>query len=101
MKSEVFTTALCRLNHRLARKISFLVDNATCHPEDIDGKLSNIKVVFLLKNTTSQLQPLDAGIINNFKVHYRVIIVKHVIAKIDSQSEYTASDIAKSIPYNG
>ena len=100
MNSEIFTTVLCHLNHRLARqnrKILLLMDNATCHPEDIDDKLSNIKVVFLPKNTTSRLQPLDAGIIKNFKRHYRVLIVKHVIAKIDGQSEATANDIAKSI----
>ena len=100
MNSEVFTTVLCRLNRRLARQnrnILLLMDNATCHPEDINDKLSNIKVVFLPKNTTSRLQPLDAGIIKNFKCHYRALVVKHVIAKIDSQSEATASDIAKSI----
>jgi len=62
------------------------MDNATCHPEDIDDKLSNIKVIFLPKNTTSRLQPLDAGIIKNFKCHYRAFVIKHVIAKIDSQS---------------
>ena len=73
------------------------MDNATCHPEDIDDKLSNIKVIFLPKNTTSRLQPLDAGIIKNFKCHYRAFVIKHVIAKIDSQSKATASDITKSI----
>ena len=47
------------------------MDNATCHPEDMGDKLSHIKVVFLSKNTTSRLQPLDAGIIKNFKCHYQ------------------------------
>ena len=42
------------------------MDNATCHPEDMGDKLSHIKVVFLPKSTTSQLQPLDAGIIKNY-----------------------------------
>ena len=54
------------------------------------------KVVFLPKNTTSRLQPLDAGIIKNFKAHYRKLIVKHALSKIDG-STLTATQIAKSI----
>ena len=68
--------------------------NATCHPEDMSDKLSHIKVVFPPKNTTSRLQPLDA---ENFKCHYRKLLIKHVIANIDSDSSTTASDIAQTI----
>ena len=39
------------------------LDNATVHPTSLVDKLSNIKVVFLPKNTTSCIKPLDAGII--------------------------------------
>ena len=63
---------------------------------DLVSKFSNIKVVFLPKNTTSHLQPLDAGIIKNFKSHYRKLIVKHTLSKI-SGSTLTATQIAKSI----
>lgn len=47
------------------RKILLLVDNAPSHPV-IHG-LTNMKVVFLPKNTTSLIQPMDAGIIRNLK----------------------------------
>ena len=53
------------------RNILLFLDNAPCHPENFVVSYSNIEVVFfLLKNTTSRLQPLHAGIIRNFKVTY-------------------------------
>ena len=47
--------------------IVLLMENAGCHPEDLQGKYSNIKVIFMTPNTTSVLQPLDPGIIKNIK----------------------------------
>ena len=37
----------------------------------MDDKFSNIKAVFLPKDTTSRFQPLDAGIVRNLKVKQR------------------------------
>ena len=71
------------------------LDNALVHPEGLQGKYSNIKVVFLPKNTTSRLQPLDAGIIKNFKVKYRKKLLRHVISRI--KNDLSASDIAKEV----
>ena len=63
--------------------IVLLLDNAGCHPHDIEGKYSNIKVIWLPANTTSKLQPLDLGIIQNFKTYYRKLLLKYVLSKID------------------
>ena len=52
----------------------------------MDDKFSNIKIVFLSKNTTSRLQPLDAGIIRNFKVKYRKSLVKYVLSQINDNA---------------
>ncbi|KAJ8888908.1 hypothetical protein PR048_008402 [Dryococelus australis] len=63
MTSAVFTRWLCSFDAKMGaanRKILF-VDNCPSHPELND--LRNIKLVFLPKNTTSMLQPLDQGII--------------------------------------
>ncbi|KAG1580080.1 hypothetical protein G6F48_010694 [Rhizopus delemar] len=54
---------------RQNRKIALLLDNASVHKIRIP--LNNIKLIFLLANTTSKLQALDAGIIDNFKAHFR------------------------------
>ena len=46
--------------------------------------------------TTSQIQPLDLGIIQNFKIHYRKLLLRFVLSKIDDTND-TASQIVKSI----
>ena len=49
------------------RNAILFLDNVTVHPTSLVDKFSNIKAVFLPKNTISQLQPLDAGTIKSFK----------------------------------
>ena len=46
-------------------------------------------------NTTSQIQPLDLDIIQNFKIHYRKLL-RFVLSKIDDTND-TAPQIVKSI----
>ena len=77
-------------------KILLLVDNATAHDCTLNSKLSNITQVFLSKNSTSRLRPLDAGVIKNFKVKYRQLLLRHVLALIDS-STLAASAIARAV----
>ena len=98
MDGKILESILTKLNHRLSsssRSIILLMDNAGCHPENLKTKFRNIKVCFLPANTTSKLQPLDLGIIQNFKVHYRNLFLRYILAKIDECD--SASDVSKSI----
>lgn len=76
---------------RQKRKVLLFLDNASSHPL---LKLSNVEMVFLPPKTTCALQPLDQGIIQSFKVAYRTRVLKHLIAKIESEK---ASKLASSI----
>ena len=84
------------LDQVLSKKIYiFLMDNVGCHPEQLQHKYANIKIVFLPANTTSVLQPLDLGIIKNVKLWYRKLLFRHVLAKIEECT--TASEVTKSL----
>ena len=99
MTGEILDSVLTRLNHCLSscsHSIILLMDNAGCHPHDLKEKYSNIRIVFLPPNTTSQIQPLDLGIIQNFKIHYRKLLLRFVISKIDETND-SASQIVKSV----
>ena len=52
------------------QRVLLFVDNCTSHK--LGGlELSHMDVHFLPPNTTSKIQPMDAGIIMSFKKHYR------------------------------
>ena len=94
MTGDILEAVLSKLNHRLSgtnRKILLFMDNAGCHPEHLAGKFSSIKICYLPANTTSTLQPLDLGIIQNFKVHYRRHFLRYTLSKIDECE--SASDV--------
>ena len=58
--------------------------------------LKNIKLDFLPKNTTSRLQPCDAGISKNFKHKYRKLLIRYIVACIDSVNR-TTTEIIKDV----
>ena len=81
MTSEIFREWLSALDKQMKRKgrqILLLLDNASCHSA---GGLQtpHVKIHFLPPNTTSHIQPLDAGVIHSFKSHYRKQLVRHYI----------------------
>ncbi len=78
MTTQHFVEWLRSFDSRMVRlgkeRVILLLDNFAGHKasKNIDlPELRRTTLVYLPANTTSKLQPLDAGIINNFKVNYR------------------------------
>jgi len=68
------------------------VDNYSSHPQWF--RLSNIKFIYLPANTTSISQPLDGGVIKNFKGNYRRLMVKRLLALINSGEKIDSKGIS-------
>ena len=60
-------------------KILLFIDNAPGH---VNLEYSNIKLSFLPANTTSHLQPLDAGIITQTKALYKKQMLHEVLCEV-------------------
>jgi hypothetical protein len=87
MNLNIFEDWLSILNKRMKsekRKIFLVLDNATVHPVEIS--LSNVKLLYLPKNTTSRTQPLDQGIIRSFKSKYRSMLLEKIV--LHEEMEY-------------
>ncbi|KAL4119165.1 hypothetical protein QTP88_012011 [Uroleucon formosanum] len=88
MTSEIFNLWLMKLDKKMVsekRKILLFIDNCTAH--NLTSTFNAIKVQFLPPNTTSVLQPLDQGMINNFKIFYRKEIVKKIVSAINDTNQ--------------
>ena len=81
MTSSLFHEWLDAWNRQLqieGRTICLLIDNCTAHTPN--ATLSHIVLQFLPHNTTSIMQPMDMGVIKNFKAHYRSRLNARIIA---------------------
>lgn len=81
MTSDIFESWLLNLNkkfHRAKRTILLFIDNCTAH--NSVPSMTNVKVVFFPPNMTSVLQPMDQGVIKNFKHYYRRLVVQKFLA---------------------
>lgn len=67
------------------RKVFLFADNCAAHPKDISG-LRNVRVELLPANTTSRMQPLDAGVIRNNKHYYKKCVIRRFLAEVEQGS---------------
>lgn len=96
MTTTIFREWVIMINKQMKQKnrnILLIIDNCPAHPNDLS--FSNVKVQFLPPNTTSHLQPLDQGIIQAFKLHYRKFLLKAVISRCEECK--SANEIAMSV----
>lgn len=90
MTSLLFEQYLTKLNKKMQtedRTILLFLDNATSHP---NIQLSNITLKFFPPNTTSKLQPLDGGVIANFKVNYKKLMLQNLLHEMESCENVSA-----------
>ncbi|GFS86403.1 tigger transposable element-derived protein 6 [Trichonephila clavipes] len=98
MTTELFNEWLVQLNSDMKREkrhILLFLDNCTVHNNA--PPLSNVKLQFSPPNSTSKLQPLDQGIIHNFKTFYRREVVKSVFYNLENQQNVTTISILTAL----
>ena len=90
MNGDIFRDWLKKLDSRFhlqKRKVAMILDNCSAHPHVQD--LRAIKLVFLPPNTTSVTQPMDQGIIQNFKVQYRhLLVTRGIIPAVEKKEPF-------------
>ncbi|ELU11777.1 hypothetical protein CAPTEDRAFT_60213, partial [Capitella teleta] len=93
MTGIVFADWMTDLNTRMMmanRRVLLLLDNASSHTPGVT--FSHVTLRFLPPNTTSHIQPMDAGIIRNFKLFYRQQHVRHLVRSWGSVKRETISN---------
>ncbi|GFV16139.1 tigger transposable element-derived protein 6 [Trichonephila clavipes] len=91
---ELFNEWLVQLNSDIKREkrhILLFLDNCIGHNNA--PPLSNVKLQFFPPNSTSKLQPLNQGIIHNFKTFYRREVLKRVLDNLENQQNVTTISI--------
>ena len=87
------------LEKHLPLKCLLTMDNAPAHPPSVQdvliGELSFIQVMFLPKNTTSLLQPMDQQVISNFKKLYTKQMFQKCF-EVTNDTDLTLKDFWKS-----
>ncbi|XP_050406602.2 tigger transposable element-derived protein 4, partial [Patella vulgata] len=97
MTAAIFEEWLLSVNKQMRREnrnILLFLDNAPSHPH---LELSNVKLQFFPANTTSKPQPMDQGIIETFKKHYRKRQLEHVIMQMEKDTTSTNTEILKCL----
>ena len=83
MTCKIFTEYMKKINSKMIameRKIIIILDNHVSHFVT-SVKLTHVKLAYFPPNTTSVLQPLDAGVISDFKNKYRQELMNYAIER--------------------
>ncbi|XP_046666442.1 jerky protein homolog [Homalodisca vitripennis] len=75
----------------LLRKAILLMDNAPSHPDASELVSGDIKAAFLPPNVTSLIQPLDQGVLEAMKRHYRRRLLQVLLTWLDERITVTAA----------
>jgi hypothetical protein len=90
MTQNVFKLWLTAFDRRMdGRKVILFLDNCSVHIknanlEKFNIQLKNTTLLYLPPNTTSKIQPCDAGIIRTFKAYYHCRFNNQLLSRIES-----------------
>ena len=102
MTAKLFEDVLRAWDGRLGqqgRRVLLCLDNFSGHPPEL--QLDNIQLLFFPPNTTSHSQPMDQGIIENLKRHYKKILLRRRLEAMDmgKEFEFTLLDALHVVRY--
>ncbi|XP_037523566.1 tigger transposable element-derived protein 4-like [Rhipicephalus sanguineus] len=83
MMGEIFRKWLTDLDKEMfakKRKVLLLLVNCSAH--HVNTHLRAVEILFLPPDTTAKMQPMDQGVIANFKVHYRRRVIERRLTDI-------------------
>lgn len=90
MTGEIFKEWLIQFDNYIGRtrdrKVVLLMDNFSAHESavnEIENQLRHLFILWLPPNSTTKYQPLDQGIINNWKVNWRRNWVLYMVKEFD------------------
>ncbi|CAG8673457.1 1414_t:CDS:2, partial [Dentiscutata erythropus] len=87
MMTVLFQVWLKEFDMKMANhKVILLVNNVKCYSSS-NLNLHNTTVYYLSPNTTSRIQPLDAGIIMSFKCCYKNYFIKWMLNQYESGND--------------
>lgn len=72
----------------LPRKAILLLDNAPSHPDESNLRSEDIIVKFFPPNVTSIGQPMDQGVLETLKRHYRRFLLQEILEKTTAGSTF-------------
>lgn len=85
------------LKKGLPFKALLILDNCSSHPEAVKFASEHVQVIFLPKNTTSLLQPLDQGVIAVWKAKYAARTFQMIRETMDTCMDDNAISVVKKI----
>jgi hypothetical protein len=83
-------------NSYIPFRILLVLDNAFGHPAHLDDFHPDVKVVFLPPNTTMLIQPIDQGVMTNFKAYCLRMTFAQALAATNRDTDMTLRDFRKS-----
>jgi DDE superfamily endonuclease len=82
MTREIFQQLLIEFDSEMTKPVVLILDNFSGHKVSASLVLKYTMLMYLPPNTTSKTQPLDAGLIFQFKVRYRKELLCYALDKV-------------------